>query len=89
MLRANNERPAHERQEFGFLIRCALNDACMSEKSHRRMYASLIGSVFGRRAHARRKRPRVVRKARESGERASLTRYDVVANAGGQLEWKL
>lgn len=90
LLRANTERSASDRQSFHLLIRLALNDAKLSEKQDRKMYAALIGFLFGQRgrhAVARRVKNKLPSPSRRKKQPASV--YDVSVNDKGQFEWRL
>lgn len=89
-LRANNERQADEQQPFGLLIRLALNNALLSAKEDRTMYAALIGFLFGKRGQysiARRKKNKLSAGSRR--RKQPIPSYDVGVTAKGQLVWKL
>jgi hypothetical protein len=88
-LRANGLKPASERQHFGLLIRLALNDALISEKSERTMYAALVGFLFGKRGLHQKTRRRIRGLPSARGKKQLPPSYEVEANEKGQLEWKL
>lgn len=85
MLRSNNEKPLHARHNFVFLIRLALNEKTITEKTDRTMYAALVGFLFGKRGHyvKSRKEKRGIRTTH------TVPSYEIGTNEKGQLGWKL
>jgi hypothetical protein len=88
-LQANYQKPRAEQTEFGLLIRLKLNEANISEKSDRTMYAALIGFLFGKRGIYKKANMRRLGIPRARGKKQSPPSYEVGVNEKGQLGWKL
>lgn len=84
MYMENKERPPHERREFGFLMRLALNEVQIADPKERKRYASIASAIYtARKQFASSKKPSRSRRDQQPST------FDIEANDKGQFGWKL